>query len=324
VNLRSGSGRNWGWASGGCSILAEYGTLHLEFAYLSEITGDNKYLEKVMRIREVLQSMDKPNGLYPNYINPKTGRWCQQHVSIGALGDSFYEYLLKVWIYSNKEDTVARQMYDQAIQGIESRLIQTSKGGLKYTAEYKSGRVEHKMDHLACFSGGMFALGAEGSSNSPHYTQLGADLTNTCHEAYSRSNTKLGPGAFRFDGNNEARSVRQNEKYYILRPETVESYFYMWRFTKDQKYRDWGWEFVEALEKNCRTDAGYSGVKDVYQNNPAKDDVQQSFFLAETLKYLYLLFSDDDLLPLNKYVFNTEAHPMPIRNTHTSIQDEKR
>jgi len=43
----SGTGRNWGWASGGCSILAEFGTLHLEFAYLSHITGNPVYLEKV-------------------------------------------------------------------------------------------------------------------------------------------------------------------------------------------------------------------------------------------------------------------------------------
>ena len=58
--------------------------------------------------------------------------------------------------------------------------------------------------------------------------------------------TKLGPEAFRFDAVNEAKAVRQNEKYYILRPEVIETYFYMWRFTKDKKYRDWGWEAVEV------------------------------------------------------------------------------
>ena len=67
------------------------------------------------------------------------------------------------------------------------------------------------------------------------------------------------------------------------------------------------------MERHCRTDTGYSGIRDVYQNNPPKDDVQQSFFLAETLKYLYLLFSDDDLIPLDKWVLNTEAHPIPIK-----------
>lgn len=58
--------------------------------------------------------------------------------------------------------------------------------------------------------------------------------------------TKLGPEAFRFEGHGEAVAMRQNEKYYILRPETIESYFVMWRLTKDQKYRDWGWQAVEV------------------------------------------------------------------------------
>lgn len=68
----------------------------------------------------------------------------------------------------------------------------------------------------------------------------------------------------------------------------------------------------QAIEKYCRTDGGYSGIKDVYSANPSLDDVQQSFFLAETLKYLYLLFSPDDLIPLSQWVLNTEAHPLPV------------
>ncbi len=51
--------------------------------------------------------------------------------------------------------------------------------------------------------------------------------------------------------------------------------------------------------------------------NVSHDDVQQSFFLAETLKYLYLLFSDDSLIPLDKWVFNTEAHPLPVLSKAT-------
>ena len=57
--------------------------------------------------------------------------------------------------------------------------------------------------------------------------------------------TKLGPEAFRFDASGRMSS-RTNEKMYLLRPETVETYFVMWRLTHDQKYRDWGWEVVEV------------------------------------------------------------------------------
>lgn len=78
--------------------------------------------------------------------------------------------------------------------------------------------------------------------------------------------------------------------------------------------------FLQALEKHCRTEGGYTGIRDVYQENPQQDDVQQSFFLAETLKYLYLIYSEDSLLPLDKWVFNTEAHPLPVKGIYDMSQ----
>ncbi|KAL7988447.1 hypothetical protein Chor_007366 [Crotalus horridus] len=283
-----GVGRNWGWASAGSSILSEFGTLHMEFVHLSYLTGNPVYYEKVMHIRKLLQKMDRPNGLYPNYLNPRTGRWGQHHTSMGGLGDSFYEYLLKAWLMSDKMDTEARKMYDDAIEAIEKHLVRKSSGGLTFIGEWKNGHLERKMGHLTCFAGGMFALGADGSRDEKagHYLQLGAEIAHTCHESYDRTTLKLGPEAFKFDGGVEAVAVRQNEKYYILRPEVIETYWYMWRFTHDPKYRQWGWEAAQAIDKYCRVSGGFSGVKDVYSSAPTYDDVQQSFFLAETLKWL--------------------------------------
>lgn len=105
---------------------------------MTEVTGDPVYIEKVKKVREVLRQIEKPNGLYPNYLNPKTGRWgqrqslfyylcdslrsahvivwCIEHTSMGALGDSFYEYLLKSWIQTSCQDVEARQMYDEAME----------------------------------------------------------------------------------------------------------------------------------------------------------------------------------------------------------------
>lgn len=97
--------------------------------------------------------------------------------------------------------------------------------------------------------------------------------------------------------------------------EAVEAFFYMWRFTHDQKYRDWGWEVAQSIFKHCRTPEGaYAGITDVTVTDsaPHQDDMMQSFFLAETLKYLYLLFAPDELLPLDEWVFNTEAHPFRV------------
>uniref|UniRef100_A0A8C8GHW4 alpha-1,2-Mannosidase n=1 Tax=Oncorhynchus tshawytscha TaxID=74940 RepID=A0A8C8GHW4_ONCTS len=314
LNLKSGIGRNWPWASGGSSILAEYGTLHLEFMHLSKLSGNPAFAEKVMNIRKVLNRLDKPQGLYPNYLNPNSGQWGQHHVSVGGLGDSFYEYLLKAWLMSDKTDEEGKKLYYEALQAIETSLMRKSSGGLTYIAEWKGGLLEHKMGHLTCFAGGMIALGADGApeDKTGHQMEQASEIARTCHESYARTTLKLGPEAFRFDGGVEAIATRQNEKYFILRPEVIETYMYMWRFTHDPKYREWGWEAVQALEKHCRVEGGYSGVRDVYASSPNHDDVQQSFYLAETLKYLYLLFSDDDHLPLEHWVFNTEAHPLPV------------
>ncbi|XP_069731353.1 mannosyl-oligosaccharide 1,2-alpha-mannosidase IC [Phaenicophaeus curvirostris] len=317
INLGSGMSWSWGWASAGSSILAEFGTLHLEFLHLSELSGNPVFAEKVMNIRKVLNRVEKPQGLYPNFLSPVTGNWVQHHVSIGGLGDSFYEYLIKSWLMSDKKDSEAKKMYDDALEAIEKHLVKKSAGGLTYIAEWRGGILDHKMGHLACFSGGMIALGAEhaGEEKKQHYVNLAAEITNTCHESYTRSDTKLGPEAFRFDAGTEAMATRLSERYYILRPEVVESYMYMWRLTHDPKYREWGWEVVKALEKYCRVEAGFSGIRDVYTTTPTHDNMQQSFFLAETLKYLYLLFCEDDVLSLDDWVFNTEAHPLPVNHT---------
>ncbi|XP_052131804.1 mannosyl-oligosaccharide 1,2-alpha-mannosidase IA [Frankliniella occidentalis] len=316
INLKTGFSKNYAWASGGSSILSEFGTLHLEFSYLSDVTGNHIYREKIDEIRRVLRSTAKPRGLYPNYLNPKTGKWGQQHISMGALGDSFYEYLLKAWIQSNQDDQEAREMFDEALSNMFIHMLKVSPGGLTYFADMKFESVEHKMDHLACFSGGLLALAAKTQKNemTDQYRKAAAGITNTCHESYDRSAVKLGPEVFRFTESLEAKALRVSEKYYILRPEVIESYFVLWRTTHDQKYRDWAWEAVQAIEKHCRVPGGYTGLKNVYQDHPVKDDVQQSFFLAETLKYLYLIFSDDSFFSLDDWVLNTEAHPLPIKD----------
>ncbi|KAI2654864.1 Mannosyl-oligosaccharide 1,2-alpha-mannosidase IA [Labeo rohita] len=280
----SGTSWSWGWASAGSSILAEFGTLHLEFVHLTELSGNPVFTEKVMNIRKLLNKIEKPHD----------------HVSIGGLGDSFYEYLIKSFLMSDKTDQEAKKMYYSAME--------KSPAGLTYVAEWRGGILDHKMGHLACFSGGMIGIGADDgpAGQRQHYLDLAAEITHTCHESYSRSE------AFRFDAGAEATATRLSDRYYILRPEVIESYMYMWRLTHDPKYREWGWEAVEALEKHCRVDAGFSGIRDVYASTVSHDNMQQSFFLSETLKYLYLLFSDDDLLPLEDWVFNTEAHPLPV------------
>ena len=98
------------------------------------------------------------------------------------------------------------------------------------------------------------------------------------------------------------------------RPETVESLFVLYRVTRDPLYRDWGWEILQAFNRHSRVDSGgFVALQQVNRKYPQRIDRMESFFLSETLKYLFLLFSDDaDIFPLDEWVFNTEAHPLPI------------
>ena len=202
-------------------------------------------------------------------------------------------------------------MFVEATSNVEEILMQKSRQGQTYIADRRGGMLSHKMDHLACFAGGMFGLAAvNDDERKDKWMNIAEEITRTCHESYKNTITQLGPEIIRFD-----KFLNPFDRSFLLRPETVESYFVLWRLTKDPKYREWGWQVAQALELNCKVEGGYSGLRDV---NILKsyDDVQQSFFLAETLKYLYLLFSNDSLLDLDLWVFNTEAHPLPIKGVN--------
>lgn len=114
--------------------------------------------------------------------------------------------------------------------------------------------------------------------------------------------------------------VQDADAHNLLRPETVESLFVMHQLTKSKQYQDWGWEIFEAFERHTKVSTGgYSSIHSVKNAaSPGWRDKMESFFTAETLKYLYLLFEDSDsvpALPLDQWVFNTEAHPLPVRPT---------
>lgn len=107
--------------------------------------------------------------------------------------------------------------------------------------------------------------------------------------------------------------MQDNDAHYLLRPELIESLYYLYYLTGDTTYQDWGWKIFEALEKYTRQPDGYSSISDVRQpENVRPRDKMESFFLAETLKYLYLLFDKQNLFPFDQWIFNTEAHPLPI------------
>merc|ERR1711916_263203 len=137
---------------------------------------------------------------------------------------------------------------------------------------------------------------------------LGKEIGRTCHETYAKSTTGLGAGGYHMSGVNDFSPAYRD---YVLRPEAIESWFYLYRHTKDPKYRAWAWEAFLNLKKHCRVENGYAGLKDV--NRPGShENTMETFLLAETFKYLYCIFGSENDCDLRKYVFNTEAHPFPI------------
>jgi len=100
------------------------------------------------------------------------------------------------------------------------------------------------------------------------------------------------------------------DRRYILRPEAIESVFMMYRLTGDVEWQDKAWKMFESIEKLTRTEIASSAIVDMTSPDPIKSDSMESFWLAETLKYFYLIFSDMDLVSLDDYVLNTEAHPL--------------
>jgi mannosyl-oligosaccharide alpha-1,2-mannosidase len=104
-----------------------------------------------------------------------------------------------------------------------------------------------------------------------------------------------------------------NDSRYVLRPEAIESIFYMYRMTGERKYQDIAWDMLQAIDASTRTEFGNAALSDMMKTPPDKYNSMKSFWLAETLKYFYLIFSDTNLISLDKFVLNTEeAHPFRI------------
>jgi hypothetical protein len=114
--LKNGKGRDVEW-TGGNAVLAELGSLQVEFRYLASVSGDEKFATKVNKVFETCSKVQTTDGLLPIYLSPQTAQTRSRKITFGALGDSYYEYLLKVWIQGGKVETKLRDMYDKAIDG---------------------------------------------------------------------------------------------------------------------------------------------------------------------------------------------------------------
>jgi mannosyl-oligosaccharide alpha-1,2-mannosidase len=290
------------------------GSLQLEFNSLSRHTGNPEYRQRAHRVFEMLDAANPTGGLYPLLWNIHSGRVAEhqrQIISTGASADSFYEYVLKCWIQLGRPaNSSLRTLYDEALSGIFSLLRRSTPSGNLFVPRIEANQIVNQFEHLSCFLPGMIALGAAGPTRGRELRVAG-ELMQTCFDMYACMRSRLAPETVEF---RPGQDFVVTDARYQLRPETLESLFVLYRLTGNVTYRHWGWRIFLAIKEHCRTECGFSGIRNVFSGEMPliHDDVMQGYFFSETLKYLFLLFSDEALLPLDQYIFNTEAHPLRI------------
>ncbi len=289
VNLRTGKTR------GEVTNPAETGTLLIEFGTLSKLTKKPIYYEKAKRALVETYKRRSKIGLVGTNINVKTGEWTNKDSHISAEIDSYYEYLLKCAILFDDKD--CRKMWEDSIAAINKHLADEPRGELWYGhANMDTGkRTETTFGALDAFFPAILAL----SGDLPRAKRL-QDSSFKMWNLHG-----IEPEVLNYE------TMKVEYAGYPLRPEIVESTYYLYHYTKDPKYMSMGESMWKDLVKHCRTDSGYAALKSVVTKE--KSDSMQSFLFAETFKYYYLLFAPEKTLDFDKVIFNTEAHP--IRKT---------
>ena len=289
VNLRTGA------VSGPVSNPAEIGTLMLEFGTLSKLTGDGRYYDAAKRAVVALFGRRSRIGLVGSTINVETGAWEDRdsHVSGGI--DSYYEYLLKSWLLFRDPDF--ERMWDSSVAPVNRYLPDDRPTGFWYGhADMDSGA--RTLTHF----GALDAFFAAVLARSGDTARAGRLM-----QSIFRMWTTFGIEPEELD----YATMQPVAAGYVLRPEAIESAYYLYRITGDQRYREMGRVMVDSLFRYCGAETGFAALRSVVTKE--RRDQMESFFLAETLKYAYLLFAPPTALDFDAVVFNTEAHP--IRRT---------
>ncbi|KAM4066252.1 glycosyl hydrolase family protein [Hirsutella rhossiliensis] len=322
---------------------AALGSLSLEFTRLSQITGDNKYYDATERVKQFFgrtQAKTKVPGLWPRVINYRNESVDAVVFSLGAGSDSLYEYLPKMHALLGGLDPQYEDMTIRALDAARDKLLYrpvTPKGDnilMAGNAHWSDGAtaLTPEMQHLTCFAGGTYGLAGR-LLGRRHYVDLASRLAAGCVWAYDSFPTNMMPeiaelvacetldgpcppagetlragGGFG-DDLLPGGFVRVRDPRYLLRPEAVESVFYMWRITGDQAWRDAAWRMWQGIVRETETELAFASIEDVRVHASAKMDSMETFWLSETLKYFYLIFDDEGVIDLDEWVLNTEAHP---------------
>ncbi|GBF63937.1 endoplasmic reticulum mannosyl-oligosaccharide 1,2-alpha-mannosidase [Trichophyton mentagrophytes] len=345
-------------------IVAEIGSLTMEFTRLTQLTGDPKYFDAVQRIMNAMekqQSKTKLPGMWPFMIDAAAMNFrASNRFTIGGMADSLYEYLPKQYILLGGASQQYKKLYKGAFAAMDRNIFfrpMTKHGEdilfpgdvtVSQRVPLSELRPEPTAQHLSCFAGGMVGLAAKAFQNNDDM-DTARKLVEGCLWAYEKSSMGIMPEIMvtvRCQDRNDCPwneeiwkkavedtfytqdsdfyeyvaenglmpgFVRIPDRRYILRPEAIESIFILYRLTGDSSLLDRAWRMFETIVKHTVTDIAHAALDDCTIPKPTKSDRMESFWFAETLKYFYLIFSEPDVVSLDEYVLNTEAHPFRYR-----------
>ncbi|KAI9055926.1 hypothetical protein LZ554_000861 [Drepanopeziza brunnea f. sp. 'monogermtubi'] len=312
-------------------VIAQIASLSMEFIRLSQVTENPKYAALIQTVTDQLaftQKLTDLPGMWPltancsaDYLSFQDSRF-----SLGVLADSAFEYLPKAHLLNHHRSNQYIDMYRMAFSTFSKHLFfrpllpenpDILMSGNKDMSE-DPPLLDGQFQHLACFVGGMVALGSRISS-SKEELETAAKLTDGCVWGYSNTLSGIMPdfshvepcdpdGLCIWTGpGNGFKAI--DDPSYQLRPEAIESVFIMYRLTADPVWMEKGWKMFEAVSKHTKTDIAHARLVDVMTKEPQHEDSMESYWLGETLKYFYLLYSEPGLISLDEFVLNTEAHP---------------
>ncbi|KAF4530389.1 hypothetical protein B566_EDAN018726 [Ephemera danica] len=288
---------------------AGVGTFVIEFGTLSRLTGDPLYEEVALKALEALYYHRSNIGLMGNHIDVVTGRWTAQDAGIGAGVDSYYEYLVKGASLLQRPELL--KTFQEGRNAIDKYLKRDD--WHLWVSMHKGQVTLPVFQSLEAYWPGVLSLIGDVNTamKSIHnYHQVWKQYGFT-PEFYNIPQGEAG----------------SNREAYPLRPELIESVMYLYRATKDPYLIEVGVDILRSIQNSAKTPCGYATIKDVRDHR--REDRMESFFLAETTKYLYLLFDPDNFLhntghqgsmvntpwgecmvDTGNYIFNTEAHPI--------------
>ncbi|CAH2034289.1 unnamed protein product, partial [Iphiclides podalirius] len=290
VNLRRGLA---GLAESRETCTACAGTMILEMAALSRLTGNPVFEDKAHRAMDRLWKIrHRTSDLMGTVVNVHTGDWVRKESGVGAGIDSYYEYCLKAYILLGDEKYLARfsRHYNAVMKYISRPPVM-----LAVHMHRPHLQSRNYMDSLLAFWPGLQVLLGD--------LKPAVEIHEMLYQVMQR-HTFI-PEAFTTD-------FQVHWGQHPLRPEFVESTYFLHRATGDEHYLRVGEAALRSLQRHARVPCGYAALGDV--RTGAREDRMDSFVLAETFKYLYMLFADDARLPvrLEAYVLTTEAHFLPL------------